>query len=105
MEFNKLIIKKAVYDIIETEILYEVASTRARGLKFLEIGIDAAEDEKAHITAIKVLKKLKKQGKIELFITVSENESDSKEAQYVSNKYPELSLSNNSDERKIIVMI
>lgn len=76
--------------ILETEILYAIASARASNMDFVGFNITGEEVEKIKSTSLKVLRNAKKQEKIQLFLSSLELSTTTTEAQYLNNKYPDL---------------
>ena len=77
---------------LETEIMFDIASDRISGAELVSFGITKPEDEKIAkkiiSTALKLLKKLKGEKKIQFYATDDSFISNSTEAQYLYNKYP-----------------
>ena len=88
---------------MSTEILYSVASARAMGEELVEL-ICQNDGGKSEKSAVKIVKELKKQGKIKVYALAKDIEGQSKESEYLLNKYPTL---RNYSERSesIIVML
>ncbi len=90
---------------LETEIMFSVASARAQEMDFLKIDLSDDNDDKARTVVIKLLRQLKKQGRIQLFIDAAELFGSSTEAQYLANKYPEALSLCGEDEKAFIIKI
>lgn len=91
MNYNTFILKNTVSSLMENEILFAVASARAQGKPFLKLEFDVRQGEKAEQCAAKILRALKKRGRIEFFVAAKELGGASTEAQYIRNKYPTIS--------------
>ena len=77
---------------LNTELLYMIASERARGKELVAFTVDNSSDADAFIRyCSKILKTLKKDGYIRLYVLASELEDNDKmETVYMLNKFPEL---------------
>lgn len=82
-------LKTTTAALMRTEIMFSVASARAMGEELIELAYpnDGGKSEK---NAIKALKELKKQGRIKVYALARDIEDQSKESEYLMNKYPEL---------------
>lgn len=89
MKISVFELKSATSVLMRTEILFSVASARAVGEELVELvcPIDSGRGIK---NTLKVLKELKKQNKIKVYVLARDIEGQSKEAEYLLNKYPEL---------------
>ena len=96
-------LKTATAVLVRTEVMYSVASARARGEELIELVCqnDGGRSEK---NALKTFKELKKQGKIKVYALARDIEGQSKEAEYLLNKYPELKAYSQRSE-SIIAML
>jgi hypothetical protein len=90
---------------LETEIMFSVASARAQKIEFLKIDIGREKEGGARAAVLKLLRLLKKQGRIQLFVDVRDLRGTSTEAQYLINKYPDALEVFGADEAAIIVKI
>ena len=88
---------------LDTELLYSIASARALGNDFLKIVVP--EDSKEYIQLLKLLKSLKKQGKVQIYIPAREFFGTGKEGRYLKNKYPSLADFFKEDEANIIIKL
>ncbi len=104
MKIEVFTLKAANFPLIKTEILYYVASSRASQCEILKLDIESENTEHAESLAVKVLKSLKKQGKVDVYIATKDIVGDSKEAEYLKNKYPDI-LTYTEKERSIIVKL
>ena len=105
MKYTTFAITSSNQSIEETEILFSIASARANHIDFLKLILDLEQGEKIALNATKVLKSLKKQGRIELFINSDELSGDSTEAEYLRNKFPEICDIRNEGELSLIVKV
>ena len=100
MKYVTLTPTAAASAVLETEIMFSVASARAQGIDFLKIDTKAGGVKNA---AEKLLRQLKKQGRIQLFVDAGELRGSSTEAQYLINKYPDaLDVFENGEEAIIV---
>ena len=79
---------------IKTELLFFIASAKARGFELLRLNIPMVSDEKKEQSRHNSLKRLlataQRQGIIELYILCEELSGSSTEAEYLKNKYPSI---------------
>ena len=95
MYFREFTLRADLSEQIATEILFELASARVDGIEVLCINIFNEEKEyslpeKHQSTVVKTLKKLKENGKIQLFATGDSFKLQKTEAFFLQNKYPDL---------------
>ena len=90
MKIEVFTLKAATLPLIKTEILYSVASSRASQCEILRLDIESENKEHAESLAVKVLRGLKKHGKVDVYIATKDIVGDSKEAEYFKNKYPDV---------------
>ena len=105
MKFVTLTPTTSTIAALETEIMFSVASARAQGIDFLKIDILGEKAAGIKSASSKLLRSLKKQGRIQLFVDVRELGGVSTEAQYLTNKYPEIPDLFANDTEAIIVKI
>ncbi|MBQ8689137.1 MAG: hypothetical protein IJ515_02100 [Clostridia bacterium] len=105
MKYTDFVLSKGTQATVETEILYNVASARVNQFEILKLLPSAGDGERALTAAVKVLKGLKRQGRIRLFILSENLFSDTTEAEYLRNKYPDIAQILADKEKSIIVMI
>ena len=91
MKIRSIELKSVTATLLRTEILYSVASARACGEELVEL-ICPSVDSKCENNVIKVMKELKKQGRIKVYSAARDLHDQSKEAEYLLNKYPEIKL-------------
>lgn len=102
MKICSIELKSATAALMRTEILYSVASSRANEKELVEFTY--LPDGKSEKNVIKVIKELKKQGKVKVYALSRDINGQSKEAEYLSNKYPALREYGDKSE-SIIVML
>lgn len=106
---NTFILKNTAAESIATEIRFNVASERARKAEIMKLSVsgELADDKRQKLTlnAQKVLRAMKKQGRIQLFATPGDFKESTTEAQYLMNKYPEVDFFGADEEYFIIVRI
>ena len=82
-------LKPTTVALMRTEILYSVASARANEYELVEF-IYSNDGGKSESNVLKVVRELKKQGKVKVYTLARDIDGQSKEAEYLLNKYPEL---------------
>ena len=95
-------LKAAQPDQIFTEIMYEIASARSDRAELVRIDFQAGRGKKFIDTTIRVLKKMKTEGRIQFFATKDSFSSLNTEAVFLQNKYPEYFASPVSSEGELI---
>ena len=88
MKISTFELKTTTSVLMRTEVLYSVASARATGDELTEILYP--NDGRGERNTVKVMKELKKQGRIKVYVLAKDINGQSKEAEYLLNKYPEL---------------
>lgn len=95
-------------DHITTEIMFFITSAKTLGYDIIKLNVKSIEskelNEKRKTVSDKILKSLKKKGMIQLYISASDFESTSTEYVYLVNKYPDLKLSLQSDEKTSFIL-
>ncbi len=101
------ILKSDAYDQILTEIRYLVASARAteRELISIKLRSDASDSSKALLAVIKTLKILKKEGKIDFFVSADDFLTVSAESSYLINKFPDVMVVLEEEKPNCIVKL
>jgi hypothetical protein len=93
-------------DLLITEIMFFVASARAVKSELVRLSIKERLDSECqdkHIEAVnKILRTMKRNGSIQLFIFSRELKNASTEAEYLKNKFPKLSDINLSEDYFIV---
>lgn len=78
---------------LDTEIKFSIASVEYDGAELMLFKIKKSEDEKDNsrltFCALKTLRTLKKQGKIQFFVTDGDISEGGTEVSYLLNKYPD----------------
>lgn len=105
MDFFAFVLKNASQAAVETEIMYNVASARANGKVLLKFVADGEAADKILLHSIRVLKRLKRDGRIKLFVPAEEIGGSTTEAEYMRNKRPDAVELCGSDANAIMVMI
>ena len=94
MNYNTFVLKNPGENALTTDILFYVASERAnrKELLFLSVSPELAERDRSRLilNAVKLLRRMKKQGKIQLFVTPEDYSESTTEAKYMQNKYPDI---------------
>ena len=105
MKFVTLTPTSSAASALETEIMFSVASARAQEIDFLRIDLLGERAAGIRSAAAKILRSLKKQGRIQLFVDARELCGSSTEAQYLTNKYPDILDLFEKDTDALIVKI
>ena len=79
------------YDMLFTEIMFDTARAKSEGTELVRFDF-CDESEKLFANAIKVFKLIKKKGRIQLYAFSRDFETQTTEAKYLLNKYPDISL-------------
>ena len=108
MEYSTYVINPGTPDALTTEVMFNIATERAADQKLIKFDIAPTHNDEAVkktlLAVSKILKKLKKQGRIELFATPDDFIQSTTEAKYVHNKYPELDTNTDNSVSIIIVI-
>jgi hypothetical protein len=93
-------------DLLTTEIKYFIAAAKAIGNDLIKLTVGISDDEKEALHAksavIRILKSIKKQGIIQLYVSSSDFNLHSTEVEYLLNKYPLVTKSDDEKEFFII---
>ena len=92
-------------DQIETEVRFVIASARATSNSLIHLTAEGEIDGKIYTDLQKLLKLIKKQGKIDFFASKEDFSDHSAKASYLMNKFPEVSDVIHSDHFFIIIKI
>lgn len=95
MSYKEINLRALTPESAVTEIMYEIAACRADNIDLIRINIlENAEDysdfKKIISSLIKLFKKMKQKGSIQLFATAESFNKSTTEAVYLQNKYPQL---------------
>ena len=77
-------------DQMSTELRYVIATARAGGDELIRINVLMENADRAGAALLKLLKSLKREGKIDFFADRSAFESGSREASYLINKFSDI---------------
>lgn len=106
---NTFVLKNTAAESIATEVMFNVASERVQKSELLKFAVDAElpEEKKQKVlaVAIRILRGMKKQGRIQLFATPEDFEGQTTVASYLSNKYPDAQFFAETEDFCIIVRI
>ena len=107
MKINTYTLKYATQRELEMELNYQVASARVRSdPAFAVVPEGSSGEEKAIQAASKILRALKRQGRIQLFeIASALSEARTVEAVYLINKYPDIVELVGSEPGAIIIKL
>ena len=100
-------LKSDVYDQILTEIRYLVASARATEREIISIKLtpDASDGSKALSAVMRTLKLLKKEGKIDFFVSAEDFLTGTAESSYLINKFPDVTVKMEEENSNFIVKL
>ena len=93
MLYNKVFITQDDIERAKTELLYHIACTKQKGEELICCVFDIKNErmvKKIFSECSKVLKKMKKDKKISLFLTADTFGGESVEREYLFNKHPEV---------------
>ena len=106
---NTFILKNTSAASVTTDVRFYVASERSLGKDIMRFSVsDELPEEKRQKlldAAQKVLRAMKKQGKIQLFATLSDFTENTTAAQYLMNKYPDTEFYREGDDLFAVVRI
>ena len=106
---NTIVLKNTSPDSIATDVMFNIASERACGAEILKLfisaEIDAAKRDKMFSAVQKLLRGMKKQGRIQFFACLDDFTEATTEAQFLKNKYPEQEFFSSEEIHFIIVRI
>ena len=106
---NTIVLKNTTADSIATEVMFNIASERACGAETVKISVSAEVDEakrdKMLSTVQKLLRSMKKQGRIQFFASLDDFTASATEAQYLKNKYPDAEFFTSDETHFVIVRI
>ncbi len=94
------------YEQMKTELMFFIASAKSLGYELIRLNISVASDEKRELmrshSLTRLLGTVKRQGFIELYIKAEALSDDSTEAEYLRNKYPEITAERDSSSSYIL---
>ena len=94
MKCTKLLIECELSQPLETALMFNIATERVNGTELIAFNLVMPQDEKNEKKLINVahrlLKKMKAERKIQFYATEQSFESNTTEAQFLYNKYPEI---------------
>ena len=94
MNYRNVILRADLPDTAATEIMYEIAASRADGVDLIRLNIetpiDANECKRMISSVVRLMKNMKQKGSIHFFATELDFKIGSTEAHFLSNKYPTL---------------
>ena len=104
MNFKSFDISSENNTALENEIAFYIASARAGGAELVKFSF-LPDNERGYIAAQKILRALKKKGRVEFFELYEKITSDSTEARFLRNKYSDCILKDSIGQRAIIVKL
>ena len=94
MNYRMINLRAEMPEAAATEIMYEIAASRADGVDLIRFNIETTEDssesKKMISSVIKLMKSMKQKGSIHFFATELDFKISSTEANFLTNKYPDL---------------
>ncbi len=97
MSYKEYTLRAPSPEAASTEIIYEIAASRADGVDLIRINFSYNENDvgntdfkKLISSVIKLLKAMKQKGTIQFFATADSFRLSTTEAVFLQNKYPEL---------------
>lgn len=86
------VLKNDSYEQLCVEIRYLVASARATDGELVSISLDHSDENISKVLAavVKILRAMKKEGKIDFFASGEDFTLGSAEASYLNNKFPDI---------------
>ena len=91
MYYKELTLKASMPEHIQTEIMYEIAAARVDKKELLRINLKNEDQAlaKNYQMLLRILKKMKAEGRIQFFATEESFANHETEAVFLLNKYPE----------------
>lgn len=91
MNYRIINLRAHLADTANTELMYEIAASRADKVDLIRLNIDMTDPESKRIVSqiIKTLKFMKQKGSIQFFATPESFELMRTEAVFLINKYPD----------------
>ena len=89
---------------LESEIPFCIASARAEGVEIVKITF-SKDRERLFLPATKILRSLKRKGRVEFFELAAKLNSDTTEARFFRNKYTDFIHSCLSEERTLVIKL
>ena len=94
MNYRIVNLRADLPDTAATEIMYEIAASRADGVDLIRLNMftpeDAMECKRMVSSVVRLMKSLKQKGSIHFFATELDFKISSTEAIFLNNKYPTL---------------
>ncbi len=78
---------------VSTELMFEIASARVSGIELIRFELPKNDEKRAgklRAAVLRILRMMKGRGQIQFFATEDAFSSSTTEAQFLLNKYPEL---------------
>ncbi|MBO7195900.1 MAG: hypothetical protein J6V80_01045 [Clostridia bacterium] len=96
MKYKELSLRANTPEAAVTEIMYEIAASRADVIELIRLDISQEGRDVGKIlsSAIKLLKNMKQRGSIQFFATEDSFKRSSTEAVFLQNKYPDMFIGN-----------
>ena len=86
------VLKSDAYEQILTEIRYSVATARANEKELISIKFNTDNNDSSKVlpAIIRALKKIKKEGRIDFFVSAEDFLSGNAETSYLLNRFPDI---------------
>ena len=106
MLIKEITLKASLPDQIFTETMYEIATARSERAELVRINLQAEAGKKPYDALVRILKKMKAEGRIQFFATKDSFSLLSTEAVFLLNKYPEhITMSVNLESNFIYIKL
>lgn len=106
MLIKEITLKASLPDQIFTETMYEIATARSERAELVRINLQAEAGKKPFDALVRILKKMKAEGRIQFFATKDSFSLLSTEAVFLLNKYPEhITMSVNLENNFIYIKL
>ena len=109
MKFREEIISGNNQAELQTELRYIIAAAKADGLELIRLVPKPCDEEREssriYACVTKVLRAVKKDGKIQLFISEPQIFEANTEGQYIRNKYFDFVKERTGEERTVYVLL
>ncbi len=91
MIYKEIILKSESQGDLRTELLFNIASERASGVQLLRFFVNFEDNsQKIYSSVMRILRSLKSRGAIQLYACREDFENNTREAEYLINKYSEI---------------
>ena len=102
MKIKEYILSEKTAKLLATELTFLAVSSKVEGYELIKLKFEEAAEEQRISGVVRVLKALKREKRITLFVRSDEPETESTETSYLKNLYPSLVI--DPDEKLFIVI-